>query len=106
LVVNRTLRQRADELLKSDKKPGTFSNDINAIQGELTPFVYHRLTATTTWFVIARNHPKYGFFVYTLAEPDKKVYDAPDSTRDTVVDSLQYFKYGFDDPRLLYLGDG
>lgn len=106
LVVNRTLRQDADELLKSKMKPWEQSNTINAIQGELTPFVYHRLTATTTWFVIARNHPKYGFFVYTLAEPDKKVYDAPDSTRDTVVDSLQYFKYGFDDPRLLYLGDG
>ena len=106
LVVNRTLRQDSMELLRSEKKPGTFSNDINAIKGELTPFVYHRLTATTTWFVIARNHQKYGFFCYTLKEPDKVVYPAPDNSRDTVVTSDQYFKYGFDDPRLLYLGDG
>lgn len=106
LVVNRTLRQDADELLHSKGKPWEFSNTKNAIQNELKPFVYHRLTATTTWFVIARNDPNYGFFVYTLMEPDSKVYDAPDATRDTIVDSLQYFKYGFDDPRMLYLGDG
>jgi hypothetical protein len=106
LVVNRTLRQDADELLHSKNKPWEMSNTKNAIEGELTPFVYHRLTATTTWFVIARNHPKYGFFCYTLKEPDKLVYPAPDNSRDTVVSSDQYFKYGFDDPRLLYLGDG
>jgi hypothetical protein len=106
LVVNRTLRQDADELLHSTGKPWEFSNTKNAIQGELEPFVYHRLTATSTWFVIAKNNPNYGFFCYTLMEPDSKVYDAPDSTRDTIVDSLQYFKYGFDDPRMLYLGDG
>ena len=106
LVVNRTLRQDANELLKSDKKPHEMSNTMNAIQGEVTPFVYHRLTATTTWFVIARNHPKYDFFCYTLKEPDKVVKPAPDNTRDTIVNSNQYFKYGFGDPRLLYLGDG
>jgi len=106
LVVNRTLRQDADELLHSTKKPWEMSNTKNAIEGDLEPFVYHRLTATTTWFVIAKNDPDYNFFVYTLMEPDTKVYDAPDATRDTVVDSLQYFKYGFGDPRLLYLGDG
>ncbi|MGY5874068.1 MAG: hypothetical protein RTV72_17600 [Candidatus Thorarchaeota archaeon] len=106
LVVNRTLRQDADELLHSTGKPHEMSNTKNAIQGELEPFVYHRLTATSTWFVIAKNNPNYGFFCYTLMDPDSKVYDAPDSTRDTIVDSLQYFKYGFDDPRMLYLGDG
>ena len=106
LVVNRTLRQDAQELLKSSGKPWEQSNTINALEGELTPFVYHRLTATTTWFVIAKNHEDYGFFVYTAMEPDNMVKDAPDNTRDTVVNSLQYFKYGFDDPRLLYLGDG
>jgi len=45
-------------------------------------------------------------FVYTLKEPDKVVKPAPDNTRDTIVNSNQYFKYGFGDPRLLYLGDG
>ena len=106
LVVNYTLRQDANELLKSSMKPWEQSNTVNVLKGELTPFVYHRLTAATTWFVIAKNHPQYGFFVYTSMEPDSKVQDAPDTTRDTIVTSLQYFRFGFDDPRLLYLGDG
>jgi len=105
LVVNYTLRQDANELLKSSMKPWEDSNTINVIKGELSPFVYHRLTASTTWFVIAKNHPKYGAFVYTSGEPDLKVKDGPDTTRDTIVTSLQYFDFSVDDSRLIYVGD-
>ena len=105
LVVNYTLRQDAQELLKSSMKPHEFSNTINPIEGELSPFVYHRLTASTTWFVIAKNHPNYGAFVYTLQEPDLMVKDAPDTTRDTLVTSQQHFTFSVDDSRLIYVGD-
>lgn len=105
LVINYTLRQDADELLHSTGKPWEFSNTKNAIKGEITPFVYHRLTASTTWFLIAKNHSKYGPFVYTSAEPDLKMKDAPDTTRDTLVNSIQYFKGDVDDSRLIYVGD-
>ena len=105
LVVNKNLRQDANELLKSSMKPWEMSNTINPIEGELKPFVYHRLTASTTWFVIAKNHPNYGAFVYTSLEPDIKVKDAPDTSRDTLVTSLQYFDYDVDDSRLIFVGD-
>jgi len=105
LVVNRTLRWDAEELLKSSGKPWEESNTINPYKGDVKPFVYHRLTSSTAWFVIAKNHPKYGYFVFTAKEPDLKVYDALDTSRDTVVTSNQYFVYGVSDPRLLYVGD-
>jgi len=34
-----------------------------------------------------------------------KVKDSPDQTRDTIVDSLQYFTYGVGDPRCVYVGN-
>ncbi len=105
LVINYTLRQDAQELLKSSLKPDTADNNINPIQGELTPFVYHRLTASTTWAVIAKNDPRYGAFVYTSVLPDSEVRPAPDSTRDTWVSSIQYFDYSVDDSRMIYVGD-
>ena len=104
LVVNRTLRWDADELLKSSGKPWEMSNTINPYQGEVTPFVYHRLTATTSWFLIAKSNPRFKLFVITTMAPDVRVYSV-DSTRDTIVDSLQYFKYGFSDGRMVYVGD-
>jgi len=105
LVVNRTLNFDAQEVLGSTLKPWESSNTDNVLKGILKPFVYHRLTSTTSWFVAAKNHPKYGYFVYTSMEPDVDVRTGFDSTRDTVVDSLQYFKPGVSDPRLLYVGD-
>ena len=106
LVVNYTLRQDAEELLKSSGKPWEQSNTINPYKDELKPFVYHRLTAATTWAVIAKNHPNYGAFVYTSLAPDLKVKDAPDTSRDTLITSLQYFDFDVDDSRLIYVGDG
>lgn len=104
LVVNRTLRWDANELLKSSGKPWEMSNTINPYKGEVTPFVYHRLTAVTSWFLLAKNHPKYQLFVITTMAPDVRVWSA-DATRDTIVDSMQYFTYGIGDPRMCYVGD-
>jgi len=104
LVVNYTLRRDADELLKSPGKPWEMSNTINPYKGEVTPFIYHRLSSTTSWFLIAKNDPRYDLFVITTVEPDSNVYSV-DSTRDTIVDSIQYFKYGFGDSRMCFAGD-
>jgi hypothetical protein len=47
----------------------------------------------------------YDIFVMTTEEPDLKVQDAPNTSRNTIVTSHQWFKYGFGDPRSFYLGD-
>jgi len=67
--------------------------------------VYHRLTSTTAWGVLAKNDENFDVNVWTAMEPDLKVKDSPDQTRDTIVDSLQYFTYGCGDPRCVYVGN-
>lgn len=104
LVLNYTLRWDGEELLKSSGKPWEFSNTINPYKGELSPFIYHRLTSATSWFVLAKSNPRYHLFCITTMSPDVKVYSV-DATRDTIVESLQYFTYGFGDPRMCYVGD-
>lgn len=43
----------AGEILQSAYKPGTGNNDINTVQGRLSPSVLHFLTSTKAWFVSA-----------------------------------------------------
>ena len=104
LVVNYQLRNTAHEIFGSDKKAHEFSNTKNVLPD--TPiFVYHRLTSTTSWFVIAPKHKDYDLWASTAMEPDIKIYNELDTTRDMVVTSYQYFSYGFGDPRLAYIGN-
>jgi hypothetical protein len=105
LVVNYSYRILAHELLKSDGKPHEISNTTNYFDGSIEPFVYHRLTSTTTWFVLAKNNPLYDVNCFTSMAPDLVKKDAPDNTRDTVITSLQYFTYGYGDPRMVYCGN-
>jgi len=106
LYVNYALRITAGEILRSENKANEMSNTINLYPDwGLKTFVYHRLTSSTAWGLLAKNHPKYDVFVYTATEPDVITEGAPDTTRDTVVHSLQYFKAGFGDPRMVYVGD-
>ncbi len=104
LYVNYKLRFTANEILQSNNKAREFSNTKNVLP-EISTFVYHRLTSTTAWGMLAKNHPKYGAFVYTSFEPDAIVERAPDTTRDTLVHSLEYFVAGIDDPRMILVGD-
>ena len=110
LVVNKSFRVKAYQLTMADRKPFEQSNtkyDLNQFYNwDVMPFVYHRLSSTTSWFLIGDvNDDMYGPRVYTALEPDSVVKDADDNTRDTVVLSQQYFEYGFSDPRLVYVGD-
>ena len=106
LYVNYSLRISAAKILRSDNVSGEMSNTINVFPDwNLKTFVYHRLTATTAWGVLAKNDENFDINVWTAMEPDLKVKDACDQTRDTVVDSLQYFTYGVGDARLAYIGN-
>jgi hypothetical protein len=110
LMVNRAMRVKAYQLTEADRKPFEFSNtkyEIAKYYGTtITPFVYDRLTSTTSWFLLGDvNGENYGPRVYTALEPDLIVSDANDRTRDTEVTSIQYFKCGFDDAREVYVGD-
>ena len=106
LYVNYSLRISSAKILRSDNVSGEMSNTINVFPDwNLKTFVYHRLTSTTAWGVLAKNDENFDVNVWTAMEPDLKVKDSPDQTRDTIVDSLQYFTYGCGDPRCIYVGN-
>ncbi len=57
LVVPSDLQYTAYELLKSEFKPGTADNEVNAVGAKgLQFFVNHYLTDSDAWFVLADNH--------------------------------------------------
>ena len=110
LVVNKSLRVKAYQITGADKKPFEQSNtkyDLNSYYGfDVVPFVYHRFSGSTAWMVIGDvADADYGPRVYTALEPDLDTKDGDDRTRDTVVTSIQYFKFGFSDPRLVFVGN-
>ena len=105
LVVDPNLRFTAEELLRSDLKPGSGDNDINVLKGDLRSFVYHRSSSSTAWAVLDKGNDDYDLNVFTSQEPNLIVKDAPDLTEDTVVLSSQWFTYGVGDPRRFYLGN-
>lgn len=110
LVVCPSLRIKAYQLTGADKKPFEQSNtkyDLNSYFGfDVVPFTYHRFSGTTAWMVLGDvGDADYGPRVYTALEPDLETKDGDDRTRDTVVTSIQYFKYGFTDPRMVYVGN-
>ena len=107
LVVHPKLRFTAAELLGSTLKPDTANNNINSLTEDfnLKYFVYKRLTSTTAWFVLAKNHPDYRYFCITSQAPDIAVQDEPAISRSTVVSSESWFDYGQSDPRLACFGN-
>lgn len=105
LVIEPTLFFTAKELLGSDNRAHEFSNTINVLpELNLKLFEYHRLTSTTCWFAIAKDS-KYDFNVFTALEPKMFIKDASDDTLDKVALSIQFFTYGWGNPKQLYCGD-
>jgi len=45
---------KAQELLHSAYKPGTGNNEINSVQGRVTPMFNHYLTSTTAYWLLSR----------------------------------------------------
>lgn len=105
LVIEPTLWVDAHEILGSEGKPQEMSNTVNVVRKMgLEIYEYPRLSSTTAWFILAENEDKYDFNCFTAMEPRFFTKDAPDSTLDKMVISLQFFTYGWGDPRLAYIG--
>jgi len=106
LVINKSLRFTAAQLLKSENVAFQMSNTKNVFpEFGLKTNILHRLSSSTAWFVLgSKEDPLYGPRVYTAVEPDLEMKDAPDRSRDTEVTSHCYFVYGFTDPRLIVVG--
>jgi len=100
-----TLYPTVTEILKSDGKWDEMSNTTNIFKGFINPFMYHYLTSTTAWGVVAKNHRNYDVRCYTLSEPDVVTQDAPDNTRDSITTSMQAFSYGFGSPVMVLIGN-
>jgi hypothetical protein len=45
---------KAQEVLHSSYKPYTGTNEINSVQGRVTPMFNHYLTSTTAWWLLSR----------------------------------------------------
>lgn len=45
---------KAQEILHSSYKPFTGTNEINSVQGRVTPMFNHYLTSTTAWWLLSR----------------------------------------------------
>ena len=105
LYIQPTLFFTGKEILGSSDKPHEFSNTINVIpEMDLKLFEYHRLTGTAAWGMAATQDSQYDYNVFTAMKPIFVTKSAPDNTLDKVCISLQYFTYGWGDPRLLYVG--
>jgi hypothetical protein len=93
------------EILRSTGKPHELSNTFNFWEDRFEPFPYVRLTSTTAWGLCAVKNDLYDVNCYTLADPDVDTFNPTDGTRDTVVNSLQAFSYGYGDARMVYIGN-
>lgn len=67
------LQFKAAEIFQSSFKPYTGNNEINPIQGRLTPKVLHFLTDTNNWFVSSKELNK-----FKLKWREKPVVDSTD----------------------------
>jgi hypothetical protein len=56
LVIPVDLKYVATEILKTPELPYTTDNTINALKGEFGFTVWHFLTSTTAWFLVASSH--------------------------------------------------
>ena len=104
LVYEPTLHFTAKQIVGSNYVPFQESNTINIVpEMNLTLYEDPRLTSTTMWFMLAKND-KFNINVFTSQEPDLIIQDAPDTTRDRIATSLQYFGFGWGCARMYFLG--
>ena len=104
LVYQPNLHFTAKQIVGSNYVPFEESNTINIVpEMNLTLYEDPRLTSTTMWFMLAKND-KFDINVFTAQEPDLFIGDAPDTTRDRIATSDQWFTFGWGDARMFYLG--
>ena len=95
----------ARKIFGSDYVPFEESNTINVIPEWKVKLVEDpMLTSPTMWFGLNKGSDQYDIQVLTSMEPDLLIMDAPDTTRDRIATSMQFFTYGFGYPGMYYLG--
>jgi len=106
LIYHPNLHFTAIELTGSSLKPHEMSNTTNkpVTQMGLTLFENPRLTGTTSWMLADTANDDYDFNVFTAMKAKMFSKDAPDNTQDKIITAMQYFTYGWGDPRLMYVG--
>lgn len=106
LIYAPALHFTAVELTGSALRPHEISNTTNkpVKQMGLSLFENPRLSSSTAWFLADTANDDYDYNVFTAMKPKMFSKDAPDNTQDKIITSLQYFTYGWGDPRLLYVG--
>lgn len=102
LMVPVQLETTAEQLKQSSNLPWEQSNTKNTYQGMFDIFCAERMTDDDAWYCLKKNDDDYGPVVYTSQEPDIKIQDAADTSRNTWATSEQIFDYGFTDARLVY----
>jgi hypothetical protein len=110
LMVNPAFRVKAYQITGADKKPFEQSNTEYKVasyyETNVSPFVAHRLTSSTSWFLLGDvGDEQFGPTVFTGLEPDLKTEDTFDRSGDIACYSAQHFTYGFGTPELVYCGD-
>ena len=106
LIYHPDLHFTAVELTGSVLRPHEISNTTNkpVTQMGLQLVENPRISSSTSWFMADTSNDDYDFNVFTAMEPKMFSKDAPDNTQDKIITSLQYFTYGWGDPRLLVVG--
>lgn len=107
LIISPEQWAEADRILKSDNRPGTNNNDINAIMksGRIPEvFVMQRLTDPDAWF-IKTDVPTPGLIYLSRVE------DSFSEDNDFETDNLKYkararYSFGMGDPRIIYGSPG
>ena len=102
LVVPTALKPVAERLLRSEMRPGTASNDVNAIRtmkgGLMDYFTYHYLTSNYSWFI---RTDKEGLHYF-----DRIAFDADlwtDNTTDNIMcKGRERYTFSYRDPRSIY----
>ena len=100
-----TLWWTANELVNSSRKPHEFSNTSNELpKMGFKLFEYHRLTSTDAWGMLDKSTDKYDMNCFTAMAPKLYFRQAPDNTLDELAISIQYFTYGWGNPKCVLVG--
>ena len=95
----------ANELTGSPKIPREFSNTKNMVpELGLKLFEYVRLTSTTAWGMLDKSSRHFDMNCFTAMAPKMYYKDAPDNTLDSLCLTLQYFAYGWGNPKCVLVG--
>lgn len=104
LYFESTLWPTVTEILESPGKWDEMSNTTNIWKGWIKPLEYRRLTSTTSWGILAKGDKNYDIKCLTSLSPKTFTKDAPDNTQDRIMVAMQFFTYGWGDPRGAYIG--